>query len=147
MARWVKPIVLFDGEYRFLSNFSPAPVEYVGLKFPTVEHAYQAAKVDSQLLRYHISIAPTPSAARKLGQKVPLRPDWEAVKLDIMYGLLQQKFAEPTLRTKLLATGEAELVEGNWWGDTFWGVCGGVGQNQLGKLLMRLRAELAWRQK
>ncbi len=64
------------------------------------------------------------------------------MKVDVMFGLIQQKFSNPTLRTMLLDTGEAELVEVNNWGDTFWGVFQSYGENNLGKLLMKVRAEI-----
>lgn len=81
--------------------------------------------------------------AKKLGRTVVLRPDWNEVKVSIMRNVLALKFRQnPDLREKLLATGEAELIEGNHWKDTFWGVCNGVGENWLGKLLMELREEL-----
>jgi ribA/ribD-fused uncharacterized protein len=133
-------IAKFDGEYRFLSNFYyPAYVELDGVLYRTVEHAYQAAKTLDLDLRHKISNAPT-AKAKRLGQNVELRPDWETVKIDIMRDLLTQKFSYHELREKLLATGTEELVEGNWWRDTFWGQCPlGNGQNWLGRLLMEIR--------
>ena len=59
-----------------------------------------------------------------------------------MRDLLRQKFAREPLRSQLLATGEAKLIEGNHWGDTFWGVCRGQGENHLGMLLMKAREEI-----
>jgi hypothetical protein len=73
---------------------------------------------------------------------VILRADWEDIRLEVMLNLLRQKFAPGSeLRTKLETTTPHELVEGNTWGDTFWGVCNGVGQNNLGRLLMQVRDE------
>ena len=83
----------------------------------------------------------TPGEAKRMGRQVTLRKDWEDVKISVMEKGLRMKFAIPELRDKLLATGEEELVEGNWWGDTCWGVCKGVGANNLGKLLMKIREE------
>ena len=81
--------------------------------------------------------------AKRLGKRVELRPDWEDVKIDIMRQVLKSKFTQnPELKAKLIATGDAELIEGNNWNDRFWGVCNGKGQNHLGRLLMELRAEL-----
>jgi len=54
---------------------------------------------------------------------------------------LRLKFADFPLLGSLLATGTEELIEGNKHNDTFWGVCAGVGENNLGKLLMRVRAD------
>lgn len=132
----------FDGEHRFLSNFYPCTVEYAGEFYRTVEHAYQAAKTCDPNWRTVIRYANTPTQAKRLGRRVSLRQDWEGVKEDVMLTLLRRKFANPAMREKLLATGDEELVEGNWWGDTYWGVCKGKGENRLGILLMQVRGEL-----
>lgn len=132
----------FEGEFRFLSNFWPSVVHFEGMEFNSVEHAYQAAKTLDKDLRMKIRNAKTPNDAKRLGKKVDLRADWETEKLSIMFGLLRQKFENPELRQKLLATGDAELIEGNWWGDTFWGVCRGRGKNHLGRLLMNIRDQV-----
>ena len=82
----------------------------------------------------------SPAEAKRFGRRVRLRLDWEQVKLDIMRQLVADKFARSDeLRRRLLATGDAELVEGNAWNDTFWGVCRGRGQNHLGRILMEVR--------
>ena len=83
-----------------------------------------------------------PGKAKRLGRKVTLRPDWEQIKTYTMLLLLRIKFSDENLATKLLETGEQKLIEGNSWGDCFWGVCDGVGENHLGKLLMQVREEL-----
>jgi N-glycosidase YbiA len=132
----------FEGEYAFLSNFWPSPIVLDRITHPTVEHAYQAAKADNRLERERLASLPTPGAAKRAGRKVTLRSDWERVKVGIMEDLVRRKFADPDLAERLLATGEAELVEGNAWNDRFWGVCRGEGRNELGKVLMRVRAEL-----
>lgn len=132
----------FDGEYRFLSNFWKSPVEYDGMLFESVEHAYQAAKTLDWDQREWVRSAPTPGKAKQYGRNVLLRPDWEEIKIGVMRGLLEQKFADAKLQAKLIATGNAELVEGNFWHDTFWGVCNGVGDNHLGKLLMEVRMKM-----
>lgn len=133
----------FRGEYRFLSSFWPAEVELEGLTFPTVEHAYQAAKTTNVTLRKSIARLPTPGIAKRAGRGLPLREDWEEIKLGIMENLVRQKFTlHDDLKHELLGTGDEELVEGNNWRDTFWGMCGGVGKNHLGKILMKIRDEL-----
>lgn len=132
----------FSGGYRFLSNFFFSPVVLDDIEYRTVEHAYQAAKTHDLAMRTRIRLADTPGEAKRLGRKVVLRPEWETVKLDVMYWLVQQKFSNPALKRLLLATGEAELIEGNSWGDTFWGVSKGVGENHLGRILMRVRDAL-----
>jgi ribA/ribD-fused uncharacterized protein len=132
----------FKGKYRFLSNFYPCLVEYQGNVYESVEHAYSAAKTLDVSFQEAIFFARTAAEAKKIGRRVPLREDWEDIKVDIMKNLLVDKFSTFELKGKLLATGEEELVEGNWWGDTFWGVCNGIGQNCLGKLLMEVREEI-----
>lgn len=129
----------FDGKDRFLSNFYPAPVTYEGLRFPTVEHAFQAAKTTDVILRQVIARLPTPGLAKKHGRVLMLRAGWDNMRLDVMRMLLAQKFSDPTLRARLVATAPAKLVEGNTWGDRFWGVCQGIGENHLGRLLMEIR--------
>lgn len=130
-------ISAFRGRYDFLSNFYPG-----GRR--TVEHHFQAAKCVNPEEAARILGAATPGEAKKLGRRVNLRPDWEAVKLVIMKELVRQKFTEShELTQKLLDTGDHELYEGNWWGDRFWGVDSrGEGENHLGKILMEVRAEL-----
>lgn len=135
----------FRGEYRFLSNFfmcySWLPCE--GVFYPTAEHAYQAAKTDNKTERRRIAYLPTAGAAKREGRKLTLRRDWEQIKLRVMYTIVRVKFnANPGLAQMLINTGDAELIEGNAWGDTFWGTCKGVGRNELGKILMRVREEL-----
>jgi ribA/ribD-fused uncharacterized protein len=143
------PISVFDGAFRFLSNFCSAPIEYEGISYDSVEHAYQAAKTLNKDLRQALfSSDSTASAgqAKKFGRCLKLRDDWEQVRLEIMYQLVKTKFAVTGRRQefhdKLVATGDRELIEGNTWGDTFWGVCNGRGENHLGKILMRVRDEL-----
>lgn len=129
----------------FLSNFWPAVVTYDGETYASVEHAYQAAKTLDLELRRAVREAPTGAAAKKKGQAIPsskLRPDWPELKLQIMEDLLRQKFAHADLRAQLLATAPKRLVEGNTWGDTFWGSVSGVGENHLGRLLMEIRRDL-----
>lgn len=133
----------FSGEHEFLSNFSPSPVEVDGFWYPTVEHAFQALKSLDESERATIREASTPGRAKRLGRQVALSQDWEEVKVEVMRELLRLKFSRETkLATMLLDTGKAELVEGNHWHDTFWGVCNGEGQSVLGKLLMSVRDEL-----
>ena len=135
----------FSGQYEFLSNFSPSTVmDYAGIIYPTVEHAYQAAKTLDLQLRKKEFTTGTAAQAKKKGRQIETREDWEGVKLFIMETLLREKFSikHPDLVLMLKETYPHELVEGNWWGDTYWGVCKGVGQNNLGKLLMKIRQEL-----
>lgn len=132
----------FREEYYFLSNFYHVDVEYEGIKYKNTEAAFQAQKVlddDEKLLFSELY----PREAKKLGRRVKLREDWNDVKDNYMYEICKTKFTQhEDLAKKLLETGDEELVEGNTWNDTYWGVCNGKGKNQLGKTLMRIREEL-----
>lgn len=133
----------FNKEYRFLSNFYPATVEYDGLEYSSTEHAYQAAKTEDPAGRRRIRESQKPGEAKKLGKQVKMRTDWEQIKIGVMKDLVLQKFSKhKELKEKLLATGDAYLEETNTWNDTFWGVCKGKGHNWLGKILMEVRKEL-----
>lgn len=129
----------------FLSNFYPCDLDFAGARWPTLEHAYQACKAADPVWQERIRLAQTPSQAKRLGRQCEMRDGWEDIKLAVMYTLLQEKFADIDLANRLCQTGSAKLVEGNAWGDTFWGVCNGEGENWLGKLLMQLRDELVMR--
>lgn len=134
----------FSNQYAFLSNFYfiGRLVHYEDDPYSTVEHAFQAAKTEDLNTRLRIRRLRAPSEAKRLGRCITLRADWDTIKREVMLGLLREKFAEPPLREMLRATQPHELVEGNTWGDTYWGVCEGVGKNWLGKLLMQVREEI-----
>lgn len=142
----------FRGDYRFLSNFAPVPKLYVfdtydhtEVQVPTVEHAFQALKTTDYDERQAVLACQTPGQAKRAGRRVTLRPRWDDIRLDVMHNLLRMKFdpaANPHLAAKLVDTEGFTLVEGNDWGDEFWGVCRGVGHNHLGRLLMDVRREL-----
>jgi len=122
----IKEITSFSGAYRFLSNFWLAPVKFEGKIYPSSEHAYQAAKTKDPEERKKIRRAKTPGKAKRLGRSVKLRPDWESVKIQIMTEVVREKFEKnEDIRILLMNTGKAKLVEGNHWGDTFFGVCDG----------------------
>ena len=134
----------FRGEYAFLSNFWEVPVTYKGLTYGSNEAAFQAQKCMTEEEKMEFTQL-RPSASKKLGRRVKFRPDWEDVKVGIMEEIVRAKFTQnEELKALLLATGEAYLEEGNTWHDTCWGVDAktGVGQNHLGKILMKIRAEL-----
>lgn len=134
----------FTGEFGFLSNFYPVSINYCGRTWPSVEHAFQAMKTLDRAKQEEIRVAPTPALAKKLGRRMKLRKDWDAVKVGIMEDLVLAKFKQNQyLAEKLLATGDMVLEEGNNWGDAFWGVVDGIGRNELGKILMCVRAVLA----
>lgn len=132
----------FVGKYQFLSNFWPCKIKYLGKVYPSVEHAFQAAKTTKESERETIRKLVLAKDAKRLGRKVTLRKDWESVKINIMEMLIEQKFKDTELRGWLLETGDAELIEGNHWGDTFWGKCDNEGLNQLGRILMSVRKKI-----
>ncbi len=132
----------FRGKNYFLSNFYSAPVTYEGITYENNEAAFQAAKVLDKSEREKFAKL-DPSSAKRKGRRVQLRHDWEKVKFDVMYQVCLAKFTQnEDLRKKLLATGDEHLEEGNTWGDRIWGTVNGKGQNNLGKILMRVREEL-----
>lgn len=132
----------FAGAHAFLSNFFPSYLTIDNLIYSSVEHAYQAFKMASPEHHERVRKAGTPGKAKILGSKFPKQADWDERKESIMLWLLRVKFNEPSMKRRLLATGDAELVEGNTWNDRYWGVCKGKGQNRLGILLMQVRDEL-----
>lgn len=136
----------FSGERAFLSNFFVSQVGFEGMTFPTSEHAFQAAKTEDREERMTVRRQATPGKAKRAGRKVCLRPGWDAMRLGVMETILIDKFfRSKDLKARLLATGDAELVEGNRWHDNFWGVCTCTkckdkeGLNHLGQLLMKVR--------
>ena len=133
----------FDGKYSFLSNFFNSNFSLELTLWPTVEHWYQAHKTKSFTIQEMIRHMKTPYLAKQRGKKIQLRDDWcDDFKLKLMYEGVKAKFDQNyTLRKMLVNTKDSELIEGNTWNDTFWGVCNGVGENHLGKILMRIREE------
>lgn len=134
----------FRGIYGFLSNFYLCDIQYEGLWYPSVENAFQAAKTLCYDTRQACFTSCTPRIAKARGQNVGLRVGWELARLDVMLELVREKFSykHPGLQRMLVSTGDTELIEGNAWHDTFWGVCNGVGENHLGKILMQVRSEI-----
>lgn len=132
----------FHNEFEFLSNFVPCRVKLDGVWYPTTEHAYQAAKTLDESERVVIQKAKGPGHAKRLGQLLNIREDWDDVKEDVMRELLIQKFSQSPFMDQLLATEDAFLEETNWWKDTYWGVCNGRGLNRLGYILMAIREDL-----
>lgn len=146
------PIVNFQGTV--FSNFSYSTVTYEGVDYPSVEHAYQAAKFLDPEIRKEILSQSLPSEAKTMGRNLAMltRADWKEVNVGIMEGLLRQKFTRAIPKRMLISTYPVDLIEGNWWHDVFWGVCDGsrkascnnhkpYGENNLGKLLMKIRKQ------
>jgi len=130
----------FSGKHRWLSNFWMCPVVLDGVIYPTVENAYQAAKTTGDRTPF---INCSPGKAKRLGRKLEVTQGWDIKKTEVMFNLLNQKFQVGTFNSfLLLETGSDEIIEGNTWGDVFWGVCEDQGENNLGKMIMQIRDSL-----
>lgn len=113
-----------------------------GYTVPTAEHAFQLSKTTDHTMAQRIADAPDAKMAKMVGRAVPLRRDWEDIKLGVMLDIVRTKFsANPSLGLMLGDTGEQHLEEGNTWGDKVWGTVNGHGQNLLGLILMQVRRE------
>jgi ribA/ribD-fused uncharacterized protein len=163
-------ITEFQGQYRFLSNFWEQPVFYQhpymqsAIWWPSAEHAFQASKTQLPTQARWVLDADSPGQAKRLGRKLALRPDWEQVKKRVMFSVLAAKFARDpgvtsgSLGAQLVATAPQILIEGNRWGDDYWGAVPAAwaphpgalswtaedgsllwGHNYLGRLLMAVR--------
>lgn len=133
----------FFEEYRFLSNFYPARFEWDGVTASTLEHHYVAAKTMDQEQRAMIYALESPGDVKRAGRTLTLRDGWDdGIKEAVMAELISLKFAIPDLRSALVGTFPARLVEGNDWHDQIWGSCNCdkhidiPGQNRLGEALM-----------
>jgi ribA/ribD-fused uncharacterized protein len=136
----------FRGYHAWLSNMYDCEIEFMGHKFKSVENAYMFAKRphDSEWLNKCLSLSP--GDVKKASKLIIVREDWESVKLSVMYELLKQKFTQEPFKTDLLNTRGENIVEGNRWNDTFWGVDiksnPNMGENWLGRLIMDIRTKL-----
>jgi len=135
-------ILGFFNENRFLSNFYDSILDFEGKRYKTVEHAYQANKSLDNDIREMIRNCASPYDAKKMGKSIACRPDWDEYKLVLMTQLIHEKFKNPFLRQLLLDTKEKNLIESNTWYDIFWGTCNGIGENNLGKILMKERESI-----
>lgn len=138
------PINMFRGEYAFLSNMYECPVLYEGIIYKSAEAAFQAAKTLDRNERLEFTLL-SPAEAKRKGRKIHLRTDWNEIRVQVMKRVVWNKFTQNArLAHMLLQTGNQELIEGNTWNDRFWGVDlrTGIGQNQLGQILMQVRMHL-----
>ena len=128
----------FEGEYFFLSNFYMCPITFDGVPYTNSEAAFHAQKCPKRKVEFSKLNS---KEAKRLGRSVDLLPDWDDIRVAVMFNVCLVKFFQnPDLAKKLVETEDAELIEGNTWGDKFWGVCDGVGKNNLGKILMEIRS-------
>lgn len=129
----------FRGKYFFLSNFYESDVTFRGLVYPSAEAAFQAQKTTNPAIQQSFTRL-KPTQAKALGHRIGLRRDWGRVKDAVMLEVVLAKFeSNPYLISKLCETGTSQLIEGNTWGDHYWGVCHGTGENRLGYTLMQVR--------
>jgi ribA/ribD-fused uncharacterized protein len=140
------PIPSFSGIFRWLSNLYICEVNLDNTIYRSVEHAFQAAKSVNHMERMRMATIEHPVEAKRMGGPkgfITLRPDWSDKRYSIMEDLVYDKFTRNAqLGAMLVATGHRELIEGNYWNDTFWGVCRNRGENNLGYILMSTRAKL-----
>lgn len=138
----LKQIKSFSRNYDFLSNFYDTPVDYNSITYQNSEAAFQAQKTLDETERLLFTNA-APNVAKRMGRKLKIRDDWNEVRVKVMYEVVSAKFKQNLLlAARLLETGDTHLEEGNTWGDTFWGTVNGVGENNLGKILMQVRQEI-----
>ena len=139
-------ILGFDGEFQWMSNFWPVSLLFDGVRYGSVEQAYQAAKTLNLDERLKIQMTKTPSRAKKQGRSLTVRSDWDAVKIPIMLRLQRQKYRNGRLSERLAATGKRQIFELNAWNDVFWGVVenegGYEGVNAMGQILSLVRDEV-----
>lgn len=146
-----------SNKHEFLSNFYACRMEFSndidpdGRYYPTLEHAYQAAKATNVDDMKFVYWADTPADAKRRGRIIPVRKDWEKIKDDVMLKLLRIKFENTEMRNRLIETareGFEGFCEDNWWHDNYWGdchcpACANIpGQNKLGKMLAQVRSEI-----
>ena len=130
----------FKDEYAFLSNMTICPIEYKGIIYKCTENMYQAFKSNNINERIKIS-SMNPYESKKYGKTIDIRDDWDVVKDKVMLNALKLKFSKPHF-AKLLIDIKEPIIEDNYWGDIYWGVCRGVGQNKLGKMLEKIKEEI-----
>ncbi len=135
----------FDKEYKWLSNFAPCTILLNGIAYPSVEHAYMSAKSDD--VRWYLKCTDEsikPGDIKKLSRGILIVNNWDSIKVEVMRECLKQKYSQEPYKTLLIETGDALIQEGNFWGDTFWGVDLNtkLGENRLGELIMAIRSEL-----
>lgn len=140
------PIYFYDQWYDVLNNFSANAVEIDGVLYPTSEHAYQAAKCTDPNGKVEIIAAKSPLLAKEVSnQKYKAAKDlnWNTKKLSVMESILRAKLDQhQEVRNALAKSGDEEIAEDSPV-DGFWGRGkDGKGENQLGKLWMKIRSEL-----
>lgn len=137
----------FKGDYAWLSNFAPVKITLLGIEYPSVEHAYMSAKSDD--IDWKKFCADESNSAGKVkvkSREVKLVDNWETTKMGVMYYCLEQKFKQEPYEFRLKSTKSQNIQEGNYFGDAFWGIDlkqnPNIGENHLGRMIMRIREGL-----
>ena len=141
----MKDILTFKtDEHSWLSNMEIVDIECDGIVYKSTENFYQACKYNDIKTKQLIAKL-NPYKAKKYSRNNPMtNKSFDDNKLTYMEYALTKKFSQEPFKSKLLATGGCHIEEGNWWGDTFWGVDIKTrkGENNLGKLIMKIRSNL-----
>jgi ribA/ribD-fused uncharacterized protein len=137
-------ILEFRGDYRWLSNMTPCIVTLDGVAYRSVEHAYMSAKSDDAEWKEFCFNTESPYTVKQKSKDIILVDNWQNIKINVMYSLLEQKFNQEPFRQKLIDTGDCYIQEGNRWKGTFWGIDldTNKGTNHLGNLIMKIRDTL-----
>lgn len=139
-------IYRFREQYGWLSNMKTANIHYKGHDFKSTENAFMWQKNpdDASWLKECLTLPP--NECKKRSREISLRPDWNDVKLNVMYEVLVIKFTQEPFKTLLLETENQNIVEGNYHNDKFWGVdikiTPNEGENWLGRLIMDIRTKI-----
>ena len=136
-------ITEFRGEFSWLSNFFPIKIEYDGLVYPSVEHAYQAGKLINIEDR-KLFLVMSAGQAKRLWRNYQSYNLTEEFRLNLMYQLLSIKFNQEPFKSLLIATNNCNIIEGNYWGRHVFGYClkTNQGKNHLGQMIMNIREKL-----
>jgi hypothetical protein len=138
-------IPFYENSYFVFHNFSAHAIKYNGVVYPTAEHAFHVSKFDDVKIKEEIKNAESPLKAFELGKKYkPFRKtNWDEIKVNVLYEIIKEKVKQhEEVRKALLVTGDEEIIEDNP-NDNFWGSGkDGKGQNNTGKILMKIRQEL-----
>ena len=134
----------FVGKLDYLSNMYPhkmyVQLDGVEMEFSCLESAFQACKSEDSLT-HQVFQTLNGYEAKRLGRQIPIRGNWKQIRVEVMYQLLKLKFSDPYLVSLLIMTPDDDIVEHNTWNDTFWGVCNGRGEDNLGKLIRKIKQE------
>lgn len=134
----------FRGEYAWLSNFYAVKIILLDVEYASVEHAYMSAKSDDPEWKFYCQNTIEAGKVKTASRQIKIKDNWEDIKINVMFECLIKKFEQEPFRTKLIETGDKFIMEGNWWGDEFWGVNlkNNKGKNYLGKLITTIRNNL-----